>query len=74
MAQLIEKREYRCDEDCERNGCPGHTAILEFYSVCNIYIFDDGQGNKILLDLALARAMIDMLKHYSNTRQDTVKL
>ena len=74
MGQLTATREYRCDNDCERSGCPGHTATLKFNSIANIYQFDDGNGQTLLLDLSLAEAMIDMFRHYSETRADTVKV
>lgn len=74
MGQLKTTRIYRCDNDCERAGCPGHIATLEFNSIANIYRFDNGQGEVMWFDLELAKAMIDMFKEYSNTRADTVKV
>lgn len=74
MGQLKITREYRCDDDCLQSGCPSHIATLGFNSICNIYTFDDGQGNVMHFDLSLAAAMIDMFKFYSETRADTVKV
>lgn len=74
MAHLKIEREYRCDNDCKMEGCPGHTASLEFISSANIYIFNDGQGRQISFDISLASAMIDMFRHYSETRKDTVQI
>jgi hypothetical protein len=74
MAQLKQKAEYRCDEDCERTGCPGHTAILEFNSVVNVYTYSDGQGQKCMFDNSSMEAFVKMLKFYSKTRADTVDI
>ena len=74
MGQLRISREYRCDDDCNQDGCPGHTAILEFNSIANIYRFDDGQGQEAYLDLSQAKVLIEMFKFYSDTRADTVRV
>lgn len=74
MAHLKIERQYNCDNGCEMSGCPGHTATLEFISSANVYIFNDGNGQKICLDIATATVMIEMFKHYSETRKDTVQV
>jgi len=74
MGQLKQTENYHCDNDCEQSGCPGHTAILEFNSVANIYHFNDGNGQEIYLDMATADVMIKMFKFYSESRADTVKV
>lgn len=73
MGVLEAKKDYYCDEDCERSGCPGHTATLKFYSTSNGYEFNDGQGNRMVMGVNLAEAMLSMFKHYSDTRADTAK-
>lgn len=74
MGQLKIEKQYRCDDDCQQSGCPGHTAILEFNSVANVYHYNDGNGQEIWLDVTQAQILIEMFKFYSETRADTARV
>ena len=74
MGQLTCERIYSCDDDCERIGCPKHTATLKFNSIANVYTFDDGQGHKISMGIGLVEKLLEMFKHYSDTRADTADM
>ena len=74
MGQVKAEQEYSCDNDCERSGCPKHKMTLVFNSIANIYTYDDGQGQKCSFDYSSMEAFIKMVRHFSETRADTVKL
>ena len=74
MARPKLELEYRCDEDCERSGCPGHTASMTFHSVSNHYEYDNGKGEKMWFDRAEAETIIELFRQHGKRRADTVKV
>lgn len=67
-------QEYHCDSGCEIDGCPGHTATLEFNSTANVYHLDMGDGKDLWLDNSSAQAIIDLFTFFSDTRADTARV
>ncbi len=69
---VIEKQiTYRCLDDCEWSGCPGHVGILRYQSVSGAYSFDIG-GQIVLLDHGKMQAIVDLLR--SLDRSDSVQV
>lgn len=72
MANCERTKQYRCNDDCLMDGCPKHTATLNFQSVSNHYTFNDGQGKTHSFNEGELQAFIDLLKELN--RVDMVKL
>ena len=53
---------YRCLDDCEPAGCPGHEATLELQSVSDSYRFDDGKGSVMFMHEPEIKAFLSMLR------------
>lgn len=74
MGRVKVEEEYSCDDDCERSGCPKHKMTLVFNSITNTYTYDDGQGQKCSFGYSGMESFIKMVKHFSDTRADTVNI
>jgi len=70
LANCYRELTYRCYNDCEMNGCPGHKATLEFQSCSNAYHFNIN-GKDLYFEQGALQALIDLIKALN--RYDTVK-
>ena len=70
MGQIKFTKKYKCYNDCSQAGCPKHEASLEFQTVTDYVIFDDGNGRRIGLEPPQANAFVDMLKELDKRRAD----
>lgn len=73
MAQIEIHRKYRCLDDCEPSGCPGHTLTLKFQSVSNAYSFSLDGVTVYSPDRNELQAMVDILKELQH-RHDVIVL
>lgn len=62
------ERYYRCWNDCEMSGCPGHTATLQFQSVSNAFHFNDGKERDLYAQTPELEALLSMLAELANSR------
>lgn len=54
-------REYRCDQDCEYNGCPGHLAKFHLSHVTDTFHVEFHNGT-VHLDPVQAELLLDFFK------------
>ncbi len=74
MATVVLKKEYRCFDDCKQEGCPSHTAVLEFQTASNMYTFDNGKGDVLCFEQGEIQILVDLLKELSASRVDSCRL
>ena len=72
MATIERTKQYHCYNDCRAEGCPKHTAKLEFQSSSNAYTYDNGKGDIYFFEEGELQAFIDLLKDLD--RADAVKI
>lgn len=72
MATIVKTTKYYCSNDCRQEGCPMHTATLEFQSCSNAYTFDNGKGDVYYFEEGELQALIYLLK--SLDRADAVEI
>lgn len=68
MSQTRLEQKYQCWNDCVPQGCPGHTAVLQFQSVSNSLHFEDGKGDEMYMQTPELEAFISMLHTLSKSR------
>ena len=68
MAKLTKK--YNCYNDCSQAGCPGHEFSIEFESVLDYLIINDGKGKTIGFEPPELNCLIDLLKELNDLRAD----
>lgn len=68
MARIERTIQYRCSDDCEMSGCPGHTGVLFYQSVSDAYSFNMG-GRILHFERGELDAMLELLR--SLNRADT---
>ncbi len=51
---------YRCSDDCQMSGCPGHKATLEWQSVSDAYAFNLG-GRALSFERGELDALLTLL-------------
>jgi hypothetical protein len=56
------QRNYRCWNDCDPRGCPGHTAALTYQSVSEAFRFDDGKGRTLEGQTPEFACLVSMLR------------
>ena len=61
MANCERELKYSCWDDCRMQGCPTHTARLEFQSASNSFRFNL-DGKEIYLNPTEFQAMVDLTK------------
>lgn len=71
MANITREIKYRCFDDCEMSGCPGHLGILMFQSTSNAYSFSMN-GEIMHFEQGQLQAMVDLIRALD--RVDAVKL
>lgn len=62
MATRIATHQYRCYNDCEMSGCPGHTATLELQTTSDAYTFDDGISNTYHFNPAILNVLYTLVR------------
>lgn len=73
MSIVQRELKYHCSDDCRQSGCPGHKATIEFQSVTNSYIFDNGRDGQYFLPQEDMEALIGLMKKLQD-RADVVKV
>jgi len=68
MSDTKLEHHYRCWDDCRPQGCPGHTAILQYQSVSNSLHFSDGKGNGMYMQTPELKAFLTMIRTLSKSR------
>jgi len=61
MATIKIQKKFSCYEECDRTGCPSHTAELTFQSSSNYYSFDNGKGKIVQFEQGELQALTDLL-------------
>ena len=61
MSQTRLEQKYQCWNDCLPQGCPGHTAVLQYQSISNSLRFEDGKGNAMYMQTPELEAFLSML-------------
>ena len=74
MANVKLEEKYRCSDDCVQSGCPKHLATLEYFSVTNTYLFDNGKGVAHHFEDSELEVMISLLKKLKLRREDSIKI
>jgi len=70
VSQTRLEHHYRCWNDCLPQGCPGHTAVLQFQSVSNSLHFSDGKGNEMYMQTPELEAFLAMIHTLSKSRTE----
>lgn len=71
MANIERSLMYRCSDDCEMSGCPGHTGILFYQSASDGYSFSLN-GRILHFERGELQALVDLLR--SLDRIDAVQV
>lgn len=74
MANTTIRKPYHCWNDCIPQGCPGHTAIVEYQSVSNALTLDNGRGQKFYMQTPELEAFQYMLRALANSRFEIEKI
>ena len=74
MATVILHEKYRCSDDCRREGCPEHDAMLKYQSVSDAYYFENGKGEGKYFERGELETMIKLLKQLAERRADSVRV
>lgn len=71
MARVEREIRYKCSDDCEMSGCPGHTGVLFYQSTSDAYSFNMS-GRIMHFERGELQAMLDLLK--SLDRADCIQV
>lgn len=61
MSSTHLERAYKCWNDCQMAGCPGHTATLDMQSVSESFVFEDGRGQMICIQQPEMQTLLSMV-------------
>lgn len=73
MATVTRTVSYRCSDDCQMAGCPGHTGTLTYRSVTDSYTFDMA-GRELEFERGQLEAMLVLLRDLSSDRIDALEV
>lgn len=71
MANCVREIEYKCSDDCEMAGCPGHKAVLNYQSVSDAYHFQN-RGKDYYFERKELETFIQLLKDLN--RADSIQI
>jgi len=71
MATIVRSVRYRCSDDCEWSGCPGHVGVLTFQSTSDAYTFVMN-GRELSFERGELQAMLNLIR--SIDRVDCVQV
>lgn len=71
MATNVRVLQYRCSDDCEMSGCPGHEGTLTHYSVTDGYVFNMA-GRELHFERGELEAILQLLRDLD--RVDAVRV
>lgn len=61
MATVTRQIRYRCSDDCEMSGCPGHVGELVYQSTSDAYTFTMN-GRELDFERGELDAMLELLR------------
>jgi hypothetical protein len=71
MATIEREWNYKCDDDCEQSGCPGHKASFLFQTTSGVFCYkstEDDEGT--WFDGNELTAFLKVLEEVSSFRAD----
>lgn len=63
-------KKYNCYNDCSQAGCPGHQFTIEFQTVTDYVVIDDGKGKIVGFEPPELNCLVDLLKELAELRAD----
>lgn len=57
MSGWVKSRQYFCSNDCQMNGCPGHTLALHYHGVSDTYTVTSDSRERLCADDGFMEAL-----------------